>query len=92
MDDKEVPILRADEQFKAVVLPAGTHEVRFVFKPALTFTALVISLGTLGLSLVLLLVCWFMRLPGVSNIGEEKFSVEICCENASAPVCPVFEE
>jgi len=92
VDDKEVPILRADEQFKAVVLPAGTHEVRFVFKPALTFTALVISLGTLGLSLVLLLVCWFMRLPGVSNIGEEKFSVEICCENASAPVCPVFEE
>lgn len=85
VDGKEVPILRADEQFKAVVLPAGTHEVRFVFRPALTFLALAISLGTLGLALVLLIVCWYFRLPGVSKSSVETFSVELSYEASDGP-------
>ncbi len=92
VDGKKVPILRADEQFKAVALPAGTHEVRFVFKPTLTFAALTVSLATLGLSLILLLICWRLRLPGVSPNSADKSSVEICCETISESSCPVVEQ
>lgn len=92
VDGKEAPILRANEQFKAVSLPAGSHEVRFVFKPTLTFVALTISLATLGLSLMLLIICWFLRLPGTSNSGRDTFSIEIRCENTAAYPCPVVEQ
>ncbi|MBI2304978.1 MAG: YfhO family protein [Chloroflexi bacterium] len=33
VDGREVPVLRADYIFKAVPLPAGSHQVRFVFLP-----------------------------------------------------------
>lgn len=92
VDGKEAPILRANEQFKAVVLPAGTHEVHFVFKPTLTFAALTISLVTLGLSLILLIICWFLRLPGASNSGPDTFSIEISFDDTRAGACPLVEQ
>ena len=61
IDGERVPILRANEQFKAIVLPPGTHRVYFVFKPPLVITAFTISMTTLGVALVTLLLCWFLH-------------------------------
>jgi hypothetical protein len=33
VDDREVPVLRADYLFRAVLLTPGTHRVRFVYDP-----------------------------------------------------------
>ena len=33
VDGEETPILRADYLFRAIALPPGSHEVRFVFAP-----------------------------------------------------------
>ncbi|NLV44130.1 MAG: hypothetical protein GXY07_06490 [Candidatus Hydrogenedentes bacterium] len=80
VDGEEVPILLADERFKAVALSPGTHEVHFAFKPLLTLQALIISLVSLGGALLLLLLCWRYRLPGVSSDPREHFSLEMTCD------------
>lgn len=90
VDGKEAPILRADEQFKAVALSPGSHEVRFVFQPLLTAQALGISLASVALALVLLLICWYYRLPGVSSDPGEAFSLEIICDANGRPLPPRF--
>lgn len=77
LDGQPTPILRANEQFKAVVLPPGTHQVRFVFRHTLTRQALAISLATLVLALAGLLICWWLRMPGVASSPEGLFSLEI---------------
>jgi len=33
VDDKATPVARANKNFKAIALPAGEHEVRFVYRP-----------------------------------------------------------
>jgi hypothetical protein len=49
LDGEPVPILLANDAFKAVVVPAGGHEVEFVFRPTRVYAGMTISLAsTLG--------------------------------------------
>ena len=48
VDDAEAPLLRADDGFKAVEIPAGTHHVSFVYRPARVFAGITVSLATLA--------------------------------------------
>ena len=57
VNGERVPILRANEQFKAIVLPPGTHRVYFAFHHELTWRAFWMSITTLCLVLFLLLLC-----------------------------------
>jgi len=43
VDDEPVPILLANQAFKAVVVPPGTHRVRFVFSPRLVYAGTAVS-------------------------------------------------
>ncbi len=55
VDGEEVPIMRANDAFKAVVVPAGSHQVDFKFLPRTTIIGFVISATTfLGLIAVLI--------------------------------------
>ncbi len=59
INGKSVPIIRSNDAFKAVVVPAGTHIVTFEFRPPRVFWGLVISLNTfvfIGIALTLLAV------------------------------------
>lgn len=47
LDGSETPILRANDAFKAVVVPPGTHRVEFVFRPVRVYIGAGISLATL---------------------------------------------
>jgi hypothetical protein len=44
VDGQETKIYQADYAFRAIVVPAGTHEVKFVYHPDSFFTGLKISL------------------------------------------------
>lgn len=50
-------ILRANEQFKAVLLAPGTHRVSFVFSPILFRRSLYFSASVLVLALLCLMIC-----------------------------------
>jgi len=54
IDGKEVPHFRADYLFRALVIPAGQHEVSFKFEPDTYYRGEKISLAA---SVLLLLVC-----------------------------------
>jgi hypothetical protein len=43
VDGQPVPILRANAVFRAVSLPAGTHEVRFRYRPRLVYACAAVS-------------------------------------------------
>ena len=58
IDGVETPILRANEQFKAVVLPAGVHEVLFRFQPQSVWRGLSISIATILFGFVVMTICW----------------------------------
>jgi len=47
VDSDPVPIYLANEAFKAIVVPPGTHHVRFAFSPWRPYLAILISLATL---------------------------------------------
>ncbi len=49
LDGREVPVLRADQLFRAVYAPAGQHEVRFYYQQRGLRTGVVTSLCTLVL-------------------------------------------
>jgi len=44
IDGKRAPVLRINGCFRGVVVPAGGHEVRFVYRPILVYVAGVVSL------------------------------------------------
>lgn len=52
VDDREVPVLRADYLFRAIELPAGEHRVRFTYDPA----SFKFGLGLFGLTAIVLVV------------------------------------
>lgn len=58
IDGVETPILKANEQFKAVVLPQGTHEVDFQFKPQSVMQGLSITAVTTLMGILMLIFCW----------------------------------
>ncbi len=77
VDGEPVPILRANEQFKAIVLEPGTHRVYFAFHHELTWKAFFVSMITLGIILTLIIVCWFLRRrkPAVVSTQEADATV-----------------
>lgn len=56
VDGEEVEILKANDAFKAVVVPAGTHQVFFRYQSNSTVTGFVLSLATFFVLLVVLVV------------------------------------
>lgn len=57
MDDKEVEVLRANYLFRAVLVPAGQHQVRFRYEPPPLRTGWVISWWS-GVLVTALLLVW----------------------------------
>jgi hypothetical protein len=55
LDGVEVALLRADHAFRAVALPAGTHEIELSFAPRGLRAGVAISLGALLVVVVMLL-------------------------------------
>lgn len=55
VDGAETPVWRANHAFQAVEVPAGKHEVRFVYEDKTFRLGLIISLVTLGV----VLLAWF---------------------------------
>jgi hypothetical protein len=47
LDGREVPIRPANAAFRAVAVPAGRHQVRFVYRPASVYVGLYLSLAAL---------------------------------------------
>ncbi|MDQ1255609.1 MAG: hypothetical protein QG656_201, partial [Candidatus Hydrogenedentes bacterium] len=45
LDGQTVPIYRANDAFKAVLVPPGTHRIRFVFVPRSVYWGLIVSLA-----------------------------------------------
>ncbi len=58
LDGKEIPILKANYLFRAVVVPAGKHEVQFRYEPVSFWLGVRLAIGTL---VVLALVAVFRR-------------------------------
>ena len=65
VDGQETPIYRADYLFRAVAVPAGEHEVRFVFEPESFALGERMSLFTLSI----LLIVWIGLLAGPTIWG-----------------------
>jgi hypothetical protein len=61
LDDREVPIHRANHLFRAVSLDPGSHRVRFEFRPSSFRTGTQLALGTL---LALAAVAWWRHRHG----------------------------
>lgn len=57
VDNREIKILRADFNLRAVVVPQGEHEVMFIYKPESFRFGILISLLSLGITFL------FFRLP-----------------------------
>lgn len=62
VDGEPAEMLKVNECFKGVVVPPGTHEVAFDFRPLLTLRSLAFSIFVFGLSLVALLVFMVLQL------------------------------
>lgn len=59
VDGKPAPILRADYDFRAVYVPAGTHKVEMVFIPrSMTIGGIFVGFATLGC------IVWYARVSG----------------------------
>lgn len=61
LDGEPVDILLADDAFKAVVVPPGTHRVKFVFKSRLLAKGVAISIFGTFLALLVILACRWRR-------------------------------
>lgn len=71
VDGEPVPILRADENFKAIVLQPGTHRVYFAFHHELTWKAFWVTLISLGTILALLILFGLLQFRGKKNAHIE---------------------
>ena len=58
VDGKEVPILLANDAFKAIVLPPGSHDIRFEFRPTRVYVGIAISVATVIAILIYALLEW----------------------------------
>ena len=68
VDGETRPVLRANHTLQAVPLEGGSSRVVLEYRPALVFRSAGISLGSLGLALLLLLVGWFRRRVAVPEL------------------------
>lgn len=62
IDGAEVPVLRANDTFKAVEVPAGTHRVEFVFRPVRVYVGAIVSITGFGVALAGLALLWRGRI------------------------------
>jgi len=58
VDGEPTPIYLANDAFKAILVPPGTHRVRFVFRPWRVYVGMVVSGGTFIGCAGLLLAGW----------------------------------
>ena len=56
VDGNETPVVLANEAFKAILVPPGSHDVSFVYRPERAYGGLAITLGTMAVVFVLLCV------------------------------------
>lgn len=68
IDDQEVPILRANYVLRALKIPAGSHEIRFVFHPDKFYLGDSIALVS---SLILLSILGFALFQWLRPSGKE---------------------
>ncbi len=59
VDGRETPIYRANYAFRAVEVPGGEHTVVFVYRPFSFYVGLWVSLGSLGIMIVVAGVSWW---------------------------------
>ncbi|MBN1873849.1 MAG: YfhO family protein [Anaerolineae bacterium] len=79
IDGDSTPVLRANYTLRAICVPAGTHEVRFAFKP----TSLYIGAGcTLGVLILMLVAGWtgFRRYRAARVQMSAPHNSELCPE------------
>jgi hypothetical protein len=72
VDDQPAPVLAADCLMRAVEIPAGTSRVEFHFEHPGLATGLWLTLGALGMVIVLIAVGWWAgrRAPDASAAGS----------------------
>ena len=87
LDGRPSEILRADYNFRAVVLPAGVHEVVFTYRPDSIITGGVLSLAAgMALLLTLAYVAW-RRLYGEER---DRPAVQRVLKNSLTPMVASF--
>ena len=74
IDSERVPILSANDVFKAVVVPPGTHEVRFEFRPWRVYAGAAVSGPVFVLALLYLVVEGWMRRRRLARREKERSS------------------
>ncbi len=63
LDGRVVPIYRADYAFQAIDLPAGTHQVRFRFRPGMLVLGVELGATLMALALALLVLDRLLSYP-----------------------------
>ena len=61
VDANPVALYRADDAFKAIVVPPGRHRVTFAFRPWRVYVGGAISLATVAAALAILIAAWVKR-------------------------------
>ena len=79
LDGEPLSILRANHAVRGVVVPAGSHSVRFRYEPA----SFALGLKLAGLSAVILLAwlginLWHARQPGMPQVQPSALEREAC--------------
>jgi O-antigen/teichoic acid export membrane protein len=89
IDDEETQIYRADYNFRAVIVPAGTHTVRFKYSPLSFKVGGVTSLVAATILLLgMIAVGWRRFAPeGASGEGEH---VRVVAKNSIVPMAASF--
>jgi uncharacterized membrane protein YfhO len=68
VDGRRVPILRVNGCFRGVIVSAGEHEIRFVYRPILVYASGVVSL--LAVLLVIFVSLWRSSTQGIEPAVE----------------------